>query len=293
MCGDGLVEDSEQFDDGNSEAGDGCALDCTVELCWACAGTPSACAPADGAPCDDGNPCTAEDYCSGLVCVGGPPPSCDDGNVCTDDSCQPDSGCVHIFNQVPCDDGSSCSTGDSCSGGICIGQGQPAAGCWPARASFVSVKDNEVDKRCAVGWGWRGGGAAGVTALGDPVDGSTGYEFCVFDGGGNMLRVSARVPPGGICAGDPCWKVRGQERGFVYRDRDLQHGVRRMVLRPRRRTWSRVIVRGKGENLSIPLALPLDLPVKVQLKATDGAACWESEYQSQRRNDQKRFKARH
>src|SRR5206468_1573065 len=61
----------------------------------------------------------------GGSCVGGPPPNCNDGNVCTDDSCNPASGCVHTNNTDSCDDGNACTTGDTCSGGSCVGGPPP------------------------------------------------------------------------------------------------------------------------------------------------------------------------
>ncbi len=46
---------------------------------------------------------------------------CDDRNPCTDDSCEVSTGCVHSPNSVACDDGNSCTSGDTCSGGSCHG----------------------------------------------------------------------------------------------------------------------------------------------------------------------------
>ncbi|MBN1948073.1 MAG: hypothetical protein JW797_20560, partial [Bradymonadales bacterium] len=45
----------------------------------------------------------------------------DDGNECTDDSCDPATGCVATNNSDPCDDGLFCTTGESCSAGVCTG----------------------------------------------------------------------------------------------------------------------------------------------------------------------------
>jgi len=42
-CGDGVVDVSEECDDGNNLKGDGCDAGCRVEPCWACAGEPSNC----------------------------------------------------------------------------------------------------------------------------------------------------------------------------------------------------------------------------------------------------------
>lgn len=79
--------------------------------------------PKNDEPCDDSNACTVEDTCLDGICMGGPL-NCNDGNVCTDDSCDPNTGCVHTNNTNPCDDGNACTTNDTCSNGIC-GSGLP------------------------------------------------------------------------------------------------------------------------------------------------------------------------
>src|SRR5438552_5512770 len=62
--------------DGNSVAGDGCEVECRVEPCWTCTGSPSVCTPAaDGAPCEDGADCTTGSTCSAGICSGGTPVS--------------------------------------------------------------------------------------------------------------------------------------------------------------------------------------------------------------------------
>ncbi|MBK7950892.1 MAG: hypothetical protein IPK00_19570 [Deltaproteobacteria bacterium] len=66
-CGDGLLGAGEACDDGDATGGDGCSASCQIETCWACAGSPSVCAPNDGASCDDGQFCTGADVCSGAA----------------------------------------------------------------------------------------------------------------------------------------------------------------------------------------------------------------------------------
>lgn len=89
--------------------------------------TDDICTPADGCtvvnnalPCNDANPCTTADTCSGGTCQGGPALNCDDSNPCTDDSCSPDTGCVHQNNATGCEDGNACTTADTCVAGACI-----------------------------------------------------------------------------------------------------------------------------------------------------------------------------
>ncbi|HAI98546.1 TPA: hypothetical protein DCL30_03330 [Candidatus Peribacteria bacterium] len=113
-CGDGAVEGSEECDDGDTDAGDGCSATCTVESGYACVGEPSVCALTcgdgdvdAGETCDDSN-VTAGDGCSaacavetGYACAGTPSTCipvcgdglltgsevCDDGNVTAADGC--------------------------------------------------------------------------------------------------------------------------------------------------------------------------------------------------------------
>jgi len=71
-------------------------------------------------PCEDGDSCTTNDQCVESVCKGEPLVCEDDGNFCTNDYCDPDEGCVHEFNDLPCDDGNPCTTNDHCMAGECI-----------------------------------------------------------------------------------------------------------------------------------------------------------------------------
>ena len=70
--------------------------------------------------CDDQDPCTLQDKCSGGSCVGTAPKDCDDDNPCTNDICIPLAGCSHSNNSNPCDDSDKCTVGDSCVAGSCV-----------------------------------------------------------------------------------------------------------------------------------------------------------------------------
>ncbi len=73
-----------------------------------------------GSPCSDADSCTTKDACYDGVCKG-EETLCSDADPCTLDSCKPESGCVHEpTSEVPCDDGNSCTAGDTCDGGKCI-----------------------------------------------------------------------------------------------------------------------------------------------------------------------------
>src|SRR5207237_1035185 len=92
---------------------------CTNTACH-CAGT-CGFVSSNAIPCTDGNVCTAGDTCTLGACLG-TPANCDDANVCTTDFCTPPAvGCGHLNNALACDDGKPATTGDSCSGGKCMG----------------------------------------------------------------------------------------------------------------------------------------------------------------------------
>ena len=104
----GLCEnDPLDCDDGNS---------CTDDGCDGPSGTNTGCthSPNDGNSCDDGSACTSGDHCSGGDCDS-TPLSCVDGDVCTSDGCDPATGCVYTPTPgASCDDGTACTSGDSC-----------------------------------------------------------------------------------------------------------------------------------------------------------------------------------
>lgn len=104
--------DPNACDDGNS---------CTTDSCDSKAGCSHVALPV-GATCSDGDACTHGEACASNGCTGGELAVCDDSNPCTADSCNPKLGCVNAFLDITCNDGQSCTTGDKCSGGFCLGQ---------------------------------------------------------------------------------------------------------------------------------------------------------------------------
>ena len=75
----------------------------------------------DNTICSDGNPCTTLDRCTAGFCLPKGVVDCDDLNPCTAEACEPESGCVFTTQSMPCDDGNTCTLGDLCVGGNCIG----------------------------------------------------------------------------------------------------------------------------------------------------------------------------
>jgi cysteine-rich repeat protein len=128
---------TESCDDGNTcTVGDACKDGaCTPGAPLLCndgnACTDDSCNPAKGclftpnaAACSDGDACTVGEACADGSCKGGSKLPCNDQNVCTADSCNSATGCVFTPAPGPCDDGSKCTTGETCSDGSC-GSGAP------------------------------------------------------------------------------------------------------------------------------------------------------------------------
>jgi hypothetical protein len=72
---------------------------------------------ADGAACDDGNPCTVDDHCMAGTCMGNPAENgagCNDGGICTDGTC------VTCAPGQSCAADTDCCTDEICCGDVCV-----------------------------------------------------------------------------------------------------------------------------------------------------------------------------
>ncbi|MCC6897656.1 MAG: carboxypeptidase regulatory-like domain-containing protein, partial [Polyangiaceae bacterium] len=97
-----------------------------------CNPTTGACtnpAKADGASCDDENPCTTGEACSAGSCGGGSPTPVSDGNPCTADACSPTGGVTHtpVTAGTPCSDADLCNGDEICNASGTCQPGTPVA----------------------------------------------------------------------------------------------------------------------------------------------------------------------
>ncbi len=120
VCGNGVVEGTEECDDGNTDPGDGCRGDCTIEVCG-----DGILDPQEG--CDDGNTdpgdgcdenCIVEECGNGVLQAG---EECDDGNANNNDDCldtceNAECGDGFVWNEgsgtEECDDGDTNDNND-------------------------------------------------------------------------------------------------------------------------------------------------------------------------------------
>jgi len=94
----------EECDDGNP-----CTNNQCIEGGLGCYNSPT------DDPCDDGNACTVGDECFEGDCLAGAALDCNDNDECTDDSCDTETGCVHVENSGPCQSGQGiCYEGACC-----------------------------------------------------------------------------------------------------------------------------------------------------------------------------------
>lgn len=83
----------------------------------------------DGAPCDDNLYCTVSDACQAGICTGQPNTCAAPGDICKVGVCnEQQKTCVAVpgNNGVTCNDQNACTTGETCSNGLCQG-GVPVA----------------------------------------------------------------------------------------------------------------------------------------------------------------------
>ena len=169
----------------------------------------------------------------------------------------------------------------------------PESGCRaPVRTqrASLSIRDRARDLDDRLVWKWVYGAATSKAEFGSPL-GSTSYQLCVYDAGGDTIA-QASAPPGGDCGGRPCWKEK--TTGYEYRSRDrTPSGAPRssvkLTLREGPAGKAKILLRGRGVHLGLD-PLPAAQPVTVQLKNSTGT-CWEAKYTvPARKNDAGMFK---
>ncbi|MFT7624352.1 MAG: hypothetical protein ACI9WU_003539 [Myxococcota bacterium] len=126
--------------------------DCTDDFCDPQFGCVSA---ENFDACEDGDPCTLQDFCAGGQCVPSLLPLvCADGQACTNDVCGPD-GCLFIAKAGGCSDGTECTVDDFCEKGDC--KSGPPLNCDDGNVCTVDLCDpflgcghDLVDSACCI-----------------------------------------------------------------------------------------------------------------------------------------------
>lgn len=213
-CGDGVLDELEECDDGNTGRGDGCSVSCGIEAGWACVAG------------DDASECVAARCGDGLIAG---LEQCDDGAVVDGDGCSAgcgleagwvcdDSGCRQTCGNGVLDEGEACDDGTTSGGDGCdpscrlergwscplIGGACTAARCGDGRvAGLEECDDGNVDPGdgcllCKAEPGW-------VCDL----------AGCRQTCGNGTLEVGEVCDDGNLFAGDGCDGTCRRESGWV------------------------------------------------------------------------------
>lgn len=145
--------------------------------------------------------------------------------------------------------------------------GVPLGGCRTAGKSILLLKNDSPDTKDKLIWKWIKGANTSQVEFGDPVA-TASYALCVYAGSAAAVISEALIEPGAA------WSPIG-DKGYKYLDKPgAQDGIQKIVLKGSSGGKSKVLVKGKGANLSIPTP-PLALPITVQLRNSDSGICWE------------------
>ncbi len=194
-CNTATSETGSLCDDGNA---------CTTDLCGGVNGCQQV--PTSGGSCNDGDSCTGPDICTNGVCGGVDTCPCQPETVLTDCATPPpgmnlgcltptcsNNACVYTPKAGSCNDGSACTTGDTCSAGVCGGTTldcdddaacttdtcNVATGC--VNTPFTGVcEDNDP---CTVGDTCATGECVGTTLDCSGLDGPCHQGVCDGNGG--------------------------------------------------------------------------------------------------------------
>jgi hypothetical protein len=143
----------------------------------------------DGTSCDDGLYCTVSDTCTAGSCKGAPNTCAAPGDVCKVGSCnEANDTCVAVPGNDggACDDLNTCTSGEKCAAGLCVG-GVPAN-------NGVMCDD---------------GNACTVNGVCNAAGGCIGAQVVACTSGDGCCPAGCAFPADDDCCGNDCWGVDG------------------------------------------------------------------------------------
>jgi cysteine-rich repeat protein len=183
LCGNGVIDGTEQCDDGTANGTPGAR--CTTQCIWTCL---------DDTWCADTDPCNGAETCVDHACVAGTEQAdgttCGDSKLCRNGACT-DAVCGDMFTTAPneeCDDANS-MTGDGCDNNCkysCLST-DTTRNCTPADPCQGQGTCNDTTHVCAAG-----------TPLADNTSCGTG-KYCKTGVCTTAMCGNGMVEPGETC----------------------------------------------------------------------------------------------
>jgi hypothetical protein len=178
-------------------------------------------------------------------------------------------------------------------GGPSLCDNRPVQGCkqTPSSAATLVLKQTADPAKKRLTFKWSKGAETDAADLGDPVAGATEYALCVYDSLASSWTqiMSATVPAGGACGDDPCW--RQTAKGFTFTDKDAQRGIHKLILEAGAAGSAKIVVRGKGVELPVPVLPLFQQPQVVAQVVNSDGACWAAQFSAPAQsNSSKQFK---
>ncbi len=149
----------------------------------------------------------------------------------------------------------------------------PAGPCGSSAKSVLKWQQGPNPDKHKLTYKWIKGDQTEVADFADPTD-TASYSLCIFDADGQVIQ--ARVPPGGTCAGKPCWK--GTPTGYQYKDKSRTHGIDKIKVKAGAAGKALTIAKGKGANLPDGDGQPLSGDVTAVLVNEDNGVCSASTF---------------
>jgi hypothetical protein len=146
-------------------------------------------------------------------------------------------------------------------------------------AGIFQLRNSGLDSSDKLIWRWPRGEATNLDEFGDPLT-NDAVALCIYDGSAAPQPIATLISPAqGPCRkGILCWTRLSGPVIRYYDGAVVNDGLQQIYLRAGGPGRTRILVRGKGEKLTLP-SLPLTTPVTVQLQSSAGT-CFTATYQS-------------
>jgi cysteine-rich repeat protein len=242
--------------------------------------------------------------------VDAPWEACDDGNTVAEDGCSGDcsaleacgDGVLQVGLGEECDDGNTVD-GDGCSATCALEpcRAAPRKGCVAASSGSLNVSEKKPGKEKLKAVLAKFQSPVAQPDLGDPVNGDTRVDLCVYDAT-DGLAVVLTVDEGGQTCGPkdkPCWKALST-KGYAYGDPEASaSGVKKISEKGGAAGKGKLQVQAANNEKKSQDDLPTGIApalqgagqATLQLVTSDGA-CFEAVLTTVKKADGVDFKAK-